>query len=176
MQRQATTRRARSQGRHRRAGFTLMELLIVIVILLALGGLAVVSLIDVKDKAEADITRVQLQSIQSALKDFRFYMGRYPTEEEGLSVLWSKENLETEEDEANWRKFLEKPVRDDKWGSPWNYRAESEYDLEYDLWSNGPDREEGTEDDIANWDEFTDEEGELYDDMPEMDLPPSGGG
>ncbi len=174
MQRHARQRRA--SRRIRRAGFTLMELLIVIVILLALGGLAVVSLIDVKDKAEADITRVQLQNIERALKDFRFYMGRYPTEEEGLNVLWSKENLETEEDEANWRQFIEKPIREDKWGTPWNYRAESEYGLDYDLWSNGPDREEGTEDDIANWDEFTDEEGELYDDMPDMQLPPGPGG
>jgi general secretion pathway protein G len=174
MQQHAKKRHRRS--RQRRAGFTLMELLIVIVILLALGGLAVVSLIDVKDKAEADITRVQMQNIQRALKDFRFYMGRYPTEEEGLSVLWSRDNLENEEDEANWRQFLEKPIREDNWGQPWNYRAESEYDLEYDLWSNGPDREEGTEDDIANWDEFTDEEGEMYDDMPDMELPPPPGG
>lgn len=157
-----------ARRRRRHAGFTLMEILIVIVILMALGGLVAINLIDVKEEAEVDVMKLQLKNLQDALEDFRFRMGRYPTEEEGLSVLWSKEGLEDEEDEKNWRQFLKKPMREDRWGNPWNYRAESEYDLDYDLWSNGPDGEEDTEDDITSWSEFMDEEGEMFDDMPDL--------
>ena len=61
------------------------------------------------------------------------------------------ERRRTEEDEAKWRRFLTKPVPNDLWGNPWGYRPESEFGLRYDLWSNGPDGEEGTDDDITNW-------------------------
>jgi hypothetical protein len=68
-------------------------------------------------------------------------------------VLWNQQALvvETEQEEALWQRFLEKPAPQDPWRNPWGYRAESEFGLRYDLWSNGPDGEEGTDDDITNW-------------------------
>ena len=64
---------------------------------------------------------------------------------------------EDDADQEKWRKRLQKPAPKDPWGGEWGYRAESEHDAEYDLWSNGPDKEEGTDDDIVSW--IEDEEG-----------------
>ena len=165
------TGKNRNHRRVRRA-FSLIELLIVIAIMLTLGGLVVVSLLPAKEKADVDVTKLQLDDFKRALDLFRLQMDRYPTEEEGLSVLWSKENLEEEEDEVKWDKpFLESPCPNDKWGNEWIYRAPSEIreGAPYDIISMGPDGEEDTEDDINNHHRFLDEEGEVIEGFEDFD-------
>ena len=73
----------RRRGRTRR-GLTLIELLIVIAILLAIGGLVVVNVMPRKAEADVDLTRVQIDSFENALKQFQLHMKRLPTTEEGL--------------------------------------------------------------------------------------------
>jgi general secretion pathway protein G len=134
-------------------GFTLIEVMIVILIVLLLGGLVAWNLMGTKDQAKADIVKIQMQSIQDALKQFRFTHDRYPTDEEGLKVLWDKEAMTDEQELKSWKKLLEKPLPMDQYGNEWGYRQVSEHGDEdtYDLWSYGKDKQEGTDDDIVSW-------------------------
>jgi len=157
-----------STPRRRRTGFTLIEVLIVLVIVLAIGGIVAVNLIPVRDKALENTERIQLQTIADALEQFNLTIGRYPTEDEGLAALWDKTKIEDENLQkqhignffAQGRKNLK-----DRWGAEYGYRpldaAMEETDesdgRKYELWSNGPDGEEGTADDIK-LDEGSDEE------------------
>ncbi len=135
-----------------RRGLTLIEVLIVIAILLAIGGLVVVNLIPRKEQADIDLQRVQLQNLDSALKQFKLDMKRFPSDEEGLAALTSRDAITTEDEAANWRgPYLENAVTKDNWGTELIYRYPGELNPDgYDLVSFGPDKQEGTEDDITN--------------------------
>ena len=162
-----------------RRAFTLIELLIVIAILLAIGSLVVVNLIPRGEQAKADVQRVQLDQIVSALKQFRLDLDRWPTEEEGLEVLWQTESLEDEADQQRWRgAYLEDPVSQDRWSNDLLYRFPGEIRGEsyFDLISVGPDGEEGTEDDITNHDRLRDAEGEIPEELTDFGPAGSGGG
>ena len=161
----------------RRRAFTILELLIVIGILLAIGGIVLVNLIGVQEESEVGVTKVQMQGIADQVDAFRLAMKRYPSEEEGLAVLWSSSNLENEEDAAAWRQFLPKPVPNDQWGNAWIYRNPSDIEgLNYDLISVGPDGEEDTEDDLSIHDDMVGEDGELGDDFADFATSSDGGG
>jgi general secretion pathway protein G len=143
--------RGRWAGARRRA-FTLLEMVIVIVIILALGGIVLVNLIGTQEQAEKDTARIQIDSFEAALSQFRVVMHRWPTEEEGLKVLWSKDGLEDEADASKWRAFLAEPKPMDDWGSQWIYQQPSRLrdGADYDIISPGPDRQPETDDDITN--------------------------
>lgn len=167
-----------SDGAWRRAsvrpGFSLIEVMIVIAIILAISGLVALTLFSRRDQAESDLGRVEFRQIEQALKFFRLDFNRYPTDEEGLAVLWDKERLDPEADQNVWKGYLEAPMAKDRWGNEWGYRQQSEETedtTKYDLWSFGPDGEEGTEDDLESWDVGTEDE-EGGGDLP----PPSGTG
>lgn len=133
-------------------GLTLIEVLIVIAILLAIGGLVVVNLIPRKEQADIDVQKLQFQQIDAALKNFKLDMKRYPAEDEGLASLNSKDALASEDDAANWRgPYLESAIARDAWGSELVYHYPGTVNADgYDLISFGPDKQEGTVDDITN--------------------------
>jgi len=165
------------RNRHARAaaGFTLIEVLIAIAIVVVLLGIVAVNILGAKERAEPDVAKIQMSKIESALEQFYLVFDRFPTEEEGLEALWSDQTLDVD-DEAladRWYSFLKDPAPEDVWGNEWGYRAESEHGEQYDLWSNGPDGEEGTDDDITAW---TDEEddgfgGDFGSDLPAPPAP-----
>ena len=163
-----TTRR---YDKHPRRAFTLIELLIVIAILLAIGGLVVMNLIPRGEQAKADLQLVQFDQVDGAMKQFRLDLNRWPTEEEGLAVLWNREQLEDEEDFERWRgPYLENAIVDDSWGNELIYRYPGEIRGEsfYDLISIGPDKEEDTDDDITNHDRQRDAEGEIAEEFEDF--------
>ena len=161
---------------HGRRGFTILELLIVIGILLAIGGLVLVNVLGASEKADEGNTRLQMQAIEQALEQFRVEMKRWPSEEEGVAVLWSASNLEADEDQDRWGgPYLKKPAPEDLWGNAWIYRQPSEIEgLDYDLISVGPDGEEGTEDDISINESMVGEDGSLDEEFGSMDMPAGG--
>jgi len=149
----------------RRRGFTILELLIVIGIILAIGGLVTPFLLNSLKESDTGLTKIQIQNLEQGLDQFYLHMKRYPTEEEGLAALWNSESLEDEEATANWKgPYFEKPSPKDTWGFEWVYRSPSEVEgIAYDLLSVGPDGEEGTDDDLTNLDGRVDADGEPID-------------
>lgn len=143
------------KSKYARSAFTLFEVMIVIAIIVAIGGLVGLSVLSRKKDADKDLAKVQLKSIERALEGFQLKYDRWPSDEEGLAVLWSKDTLSADADATKWSAELKAPIPTDKWGTPWGYRSVSEHgdETKFDLWSNGPDKQEGTEDDIKNWTE-----------------------
>jgi len=132
-------------------GFTLIELMLVIVILGILAGVTVTQITGVSQDAKIAAAQTDIENIKMALRMFEVDMGYFPTEDQGLEELYTK----TDEH----RKYLEKAPKD-PWGTEYGYRAESEHEMDFpDIWSNGKDKEEGTEDDVVSWDVGEESEG-----------------
>ncbi len=169
-----TNRRRTTPFGRSRPAFTLIELMIVIAILLALGGLVLVNLLPRQKEAEINLTRVQIDQVVSALEYFQLDMKRFPTEEEGLTALWAKDVIQDEDEAERWKGKYIDAIPSDTWGSDWIYREPSETEsYPYDIVSLGPDKEEGTPDDITNLDRLRDSEGEIAEEF--TDFGPTGG-
>ncbi len=149
---QPTTSPRFRRPRATRRGFTILELLIVIGILLALGGIVLYNLSGQADKAYEGTQTVQMQSIKKALLMFKNDVKRLPTQEEGIAVLWDKSGL-SEEVASRWAgPYLEQAIPKDMWGHEWIYVVNGEGEgssFGFDIVSVGPDGQEGTADDIS---------------------------
>ena len=136
--------------RAREEGFTLLELLVVLVILGLLAAVAVPQVLNYLGGAKTDAARLQVQQLGSTLDLYRLDAGRYPTQEEGLGVL-----IERPSDAESWNgPYVKKQdVLIDPWGRPFVYRFPGEHGT-YDLYSLGADGEDGGEDedqDVVSW-------------------------
>ena len=137
-------------GCRRARGFTLLELLVVLVILSLLAGLVGPQLMKHVGESKAKTARLQIEELGAALGMFHLEIGRYPSTEEGLAALVQKPaGLET------WNgPYLRKPVvPKDPWSSDYRYRAPGEHGA-YDLYSFGADKAEGGDGenaDIVSW-------------------------
>ena len=135
-------------------GFTLIELMVVIVILGILAGLIVPRIMGEPDKAKKLKARMQIESIGTALKMYKLDNGNYPSTEQGLQAL--VEPPSSGDVPKNWRKggYLEKgKVPKDPWGNDFVYLSPGIHD-DFDLISYGADGSSGGEDkdtDINSW-------------------------
>jgi len=132
-----------------RKGFTLIEILIVMIIIGLLASLVAPKLFNKLEFSKRKAAEAQIQMIETALDAFRLDVGRYPTTQEGLKVLWKNPgNIK------NWNgPYLPKPIKDDPWGHPYIYKCPGEHGP-YDLYSLGADgKPGGTGDnaDITSW-------------------------
>lgn len=130
-------------------GFTLLELLVVMVIIGLLAGYVGPRYFSQIGKSEVKAARAQIDALEKALDQFRLDNGRYPTTEEGLKSL-----VERPSTAPKWGgPYLKKAVPADPWDRAYIYRAPGEHG-EYDLSSLGKDGQPGgTEEaaDITNW-------------------------
>lgn len=132
------------------AGFTLIELMLVIVIISALVAMVVPRLAGRSEEALKKIAEADIQgNISLALKLYEVDNGRYPSTEQGLQALWVKPTAPPAP--RNWKgPYLEREPLD-PWRKPYSYRQPGAHPpRDYDLYSLGPDGQEGG-DDIANW-------------------------
>ena len=142
--------RTTSIRRRSRRAFTILELLIVIGILLALGGIVLYNLSGQSDKAYEGTQTVQMQAIKKALMMFKNDVKRFPTKEEGIVVLWDKSALDEDAAKLWSGPYLESAVPKDMWGHEWVYVFPAEdVAVGFDIVSVGPDGQEGTDDDIS---------------------------
>jgi general secretion pathway protein G len=140
----------RSSSRNRRnAGFTLLELLVVLVILGLLAAIATPQVLNYLARARTQSAGIQINNLASALDLFRLDVGRYPTQEEGLA------SLVTAPDGArNWSgPYVKKPeMLNDPWGRPYKYKIPGDHH-DYDLYTLGADNAvggQGENQDISN--------------------------
>ncbi len=131
------------------AGFTLIELMIVVVILGILATMVMPKILDKPEQARRTKAKVDIRAIQSALALFKTDTGRFPTTAEGLQALVANPGLSGFSKEG----YLEK-VPADPWGYKYIYLSPGVHNKDYDLVSYGKDREQGgTGDnaDIESW-------------------------
>jgi len=136
---------------NRRKGFTLIELLVVVLIIGLLASLVAPKLFSKLSSSKQKIAKAQIQMIATALDAFRLDVGRYPSQEEGLKVLW-----ENPGNIKGWDgPYLPKPVKTDPWGHPYIYKVPGKNGKPYDLKSLGADGKEGgvgENKDLSVWD------------------------
>jgi len=133
----------------RRRGFTLIELMLVLVILATLSAIVVPKLTGQSKKAKVVAAGTQIAGFGTALDAFEIAVGRYPTTTEGLYAL-----LQAPSDATDWSGPYLAKVPLDPWGNEYQYRCPGQYNADgYDIYSFGPDGKLGGDDDIANWSE-----------------------
>lgn len=143
--------------RTHRKGFTLIEVLLVVMILAMLAAFVVPNLMGASDKAKKGLASAAVGSngaLSGVLDQFRLEVGRYPTTDEGLSALVTKPTGLDEVAATKWGgPYIKDPAGlNDPWGHLYGYKCPGDVNQQgYDLWSNGPDGQPGTEDDICNW-------------------------
>jgi len=135
--------------RRRAAGFTLLELLVVMVIIGLLAGFVGPRFFAQIGKSETKTAKAQVDALGKALDQFRLDVGRYPSSEEGLAALNERPSGDT-----RWAgPYLKKGVPLDPWGKPYIYAAPGEHG-EYDIQSYGKDGQpggEGDAQDVVSW-------------------------
>lgn len=133
-------------------GFTMMELLVVLAILGLLAGLAITNIGGIFGGAQATTAELFVrESMKAPLFTYRMHMGDYPSTTDGLQALFMAPEGKT----GKWHGpyITENKIPLDPWGEPYQYAYPGTYNkAAYDLWSKGPDKQSGTEDDIGNWD------------------------
>ncbi|BCM25653.1 type II secretion system major pseudopilin GspG [Methyloradius palustris] len=130
-------------------GFTLLELLVVMVIIGLLAGYVGPKYFAQIGKSEVKTARAQIDALGKALDQYRLDTGHYPNTEQGMAALNAAPS-----DEAKWQgPYLQKAVPNDPWGKAYQYKYPGEHS-EYDLWSWGKDGQPGGSDesaDVVNW-------------------------
>jgi general secretion pathway protein G len=139
----------RRRGRARQAGFTLLELLVVLVIIGLLVGYVAPRFFSQVGKSEVKVAKAQIKALEDALDQYRLDVGHYPSTDQGLAAL-----NEQPANETRWQgPYLRKALPADPWGHAYVYQAPGAHG-EYDLSSLGKDGQPGGTGeaaDITNW-------------------------
>lgn len=140
-----------SAARRHSPGFTLLELLVVMVIIGLLASYVAPRFFEQIGKSEIKTARAQLDAFDKALGTYRLDTGRYPSTEQGLKAL-----VERPTDEPKWSgPYLSKALPPDPWGHAYLYRQPGDAGRDYDLVSYGKDGQRGGSGDNADisvWD------------------------
>ncbi len=137
--------------RQLQAGFTLIEIMLVVVIIGILGTIVVVKLGGKSDEAKQVAARADIKNYSTALGLFELDTGSYPTTAQGLEALVS--SSKSGADSSRWKGPYVSSVKDDPWGSPYVYRfPAADNPRGFELISHGPNLVEGGGDDITEAD------------------------
>ncbi|CAM4221256.1 type II secretion system major pseudopilin GspG [Bordetella tumbae] len=129
--------------RSRQQGFTLIEIMVVVVIMGILAALVVPRVLDRPDQARRVAAKQDINGLMQALKLYRLDNGRYPSTAQGLQAL-----VQRPEGARNWRPYLDR-MPNDPWGHPYQYLNPG-VKGEIDVFSFGPDNKPGGEQDDAD--------------------------
>jgi len=130
-------------------GFTLVELIVVVIIIGLLSALVLPQFIRQEEKAKLGAAKAQIELLGTALDTFRLDVGRYPTTDEGMQALRQKPGTLDRWDGP----YLKKDLPQDPWGQPYMYKSPGDHGP-YDIVSYGADRApggEGDNRDITSW-------------------------
>lgn len=144
------------QGRRRADGFTLIEIMAVVLIIGLLSTIVGVAIFQQVDKGRVTATRAQIANLEGVLELYRMDNARFPTTEQGLDALVHEPSIEPQPRNYPTGGYLKGgrlPV--DPWGEPYLYESPGQFNTRsYDLWSYGADGApggEGVDADIGNW-------------------------
>ncbi|MBE0494040.1 MAG: type II secretion system major pseudopilin GspG [Thiomicrospira sp.] len=135
---------------YKQAGFTLIELMVVVVILAILAAIAVPMLMDRPDEAREVKVKQDISALSSALQLYKLDNFRYPTTDQGLEALASEPTSEPLP--RNWKPYMERLPKD-PWGNDYLYLSPGEHG-QFDVFTYGADGVEGGEGadaDLGNW-------------------------
>lgn len=133
----------------RQRGFTLLEIMVVIVILGVLASLVVPNLMGNKDKADHQKVVSDIVALESALDMYRLDNGRYPSTEQGLQALVSKPTAQPVPRNYAPDGYIRR-LPQDPWGSDYQLLSPGQHGA-LDIFSYGPDGMPDSDDDIGNW-------------------------
>lgn len=135
--------------RYGQSGFTLIELLLVLVILGVLAAVVVPKFTGKTEQAKVSGAKASISNLSGALNNFEVDTGRFPTSDEGLNAL-----VQAPSNVQNWHgPYIEPNGLQDPWQHPFHYQFPGSHNANgFDLFSAGSDGQEGTADDISNWD------------------------
>ncbi len=119
----------------RNGGFTLIEIMIVVVILAILAAIVVPRVMNAPERARVTRAKTDIQSIVSALQMYKLDNFIYPTTQQGLQALVAKPD--TSPIPPNWHQYLSKIPRD-PWGHPYKYLYPGTHGESFDVWTDGP--------------------------------------
>jgi len=138
------------KDRQRRGGFTLVEVLLVLVILVIIASLAVTAYGPMQRRAYVNAAKTQVRAFKGPLSAYRLDMGDYPTGQDGLQALRMAPGNAAE---GQWNgPYLDRDVPLDPWRRPYQYMYPGQHDFDMpDISSAGPDGVFGNEDDITSW-------------------------
>ena len=126
---------------HRQRAFTLLEVMLVLVIIAAIAGIAVVNVGSFQEKAYRRTAAAEISNLKTMLDSYKLEVGSYPTQ---LSALYEKPSDLA--DPTKWMKISKEPIKPDPWGRPYEYTLNG---AEFELRSLGPDGQSGNEDDVT---------------------------
>lgn len=138
----------------RQTGFTLVEIMVVVIIIGLLAGIVVPNVMDNLDKANIQKARADFSSLQTALKLYRIDNFNFPTTEQGLEALVSKPSIAPVPRNYKESGYIDS-LNKDPWGNDYQYMSPAEGGHEYDIYSLGADGVSGGEGqnaDISVWD------------------------
>ena len=134
-------------NRKKQKAFTLVELLLVVTIIGILAGAVLVNFSGQSQRAKETRANADIANLSLALDTYELTIGEYPSTDQGLTALVEDPGID------GWRPFLTRRTFNDPWGNEYRYRYPGSQGINFDLFSVGPDGQEGTDDDIGNWDE-----------------------
>ena len=136
----------------RQRGFTLIEIMVVVIIIGLLAAVIVPQVVDKVDQAKMTRAKADIQALEAALTMFRLDNSRYPTTDQGLAALVTQP---TDPAIRHWRPGGYVPrLSKDPWGNEYQYTSPGTHNKDYDLSSLGADGQvggEGVDADIGNW-------------------------
>jgi general secretion pathway protein G len=126
-----------------------MEMIIVLSIIALLMGLVIMNLGGVQDVAKFKKTQADILALKEALSTYQLQTGTLPTTDQGLKALWQKPTTEPVPDQ--WHRIMDEEVVD-PWGRSYKYLNPGKHNPDgYDVYSTGPDGQDGGDDNIGNW-------------------------
>ncbi len=142
-------------NKDKQAGFTFIEIMAAMMILIILIGAAGFTYVRYVSTARVVAAKNQIENLSIALNSYILECGRYPTTDQGLQALWEKPVLEPVPDRWNGP-YLNKKVPKDPWGNEYEYKAPGPYGLPFGIRSLGADSMEGgqgNDRDLSSWED-----------------------
>lgn len=134
--------RHRRRNRRARGGFTLIEILLVVMILAVIAGVVIRGVFGSQDQAYRSLAKTQISAFETYLKEYKLTMRSYPT---SLEALHAKPN--DMPPGVEWHQIMDKEISPDPWGNPYQYKVSGQ---KVEIRSAGPDGQMNSEDDITN--------------------------